>query len=548
MKRFKLSSRGVDILIALGVFAGTLFLLTLLSRLTAPGSQEQRLLGASRAIGMWIDRAAHEGRAVLGQRGRDQMLGPVQAYAQLPAFVSGLVWQIASHRHVWVSDTMGLRAGFLLFNAAGVAMLYAVCLMTWGRRVALLACVLSLLVPRSLHLLVTANADSLAMTAWVAMAAVYLRSLRGGSVGWTFAAGAMFGVSLALSTSVLWLAALLIVHTIWARRRELREAAREGAITVPSALLAAIVIAPILFLLLTPWLWNETGVKLRQLFTASFAPTIAPTFYNGLLVLAPPFPKGLALRSVMLSLPTITVVLTGAGAAVLARKWWLARREADSDPLSLGALAAIAIGFVVGWPAICPEVLAVFPPRWTLAIPWIGALAAVGLDACLSMATELLAQRSARWRRLALGGGLTLVLGVPLLESVRRPSTLGAAFSPLTGGAASVLESRTLAVNDASMVAQLGPAIDGLGRPNLSIWSPDVGVDVWDVLRVGATMKTVVRAAASARDADLVVVSGGAGGDAVVRALWLRGSAAPTLLAVVERDGAVVLAMYRRIP
>ena len=99
MKRFKLSSRGADILIALGLFAATLLLLTLLSRWTAPGSQEQRVLGASRAIGMWIDRAAHEGRAVLGQRMRDQVLGPVQAFAQLPAFVSGLVWQVASHKH-----------------------------------------------------------------------------------------------------------------------------------------------------------------------------------------------------------------------------------------------------------------------------------------------------------------------------------------------------------------------------------------------------------------------------------------------------------------
>ncbi|MBI5534624.1 MAG: glycosyltransferase family 39 protein [Deltaproteobacteria bacterium] len=546
MRRIKLSPRVADFLIGLGLFTATLVVLVLLSRLTAIGAHEQKWTGAARAVGLWIDRAAHEGRAVLGGKLRDPMLAPVQAQCQLPALLSGYVWEVASHRHTWMTDTLGLRFGFLVFNALGVAMLYALVVQAWGRRVALFACAFYLLVPRSLHMLVGATGDGLAITAWLLLAAFYLRSLRGGSIGWTIATGAVFGLSLALSTSVLWLAGILIAHTIWARRAEAREAAKDGAITVPSALLAAIVIAPVVFLLCTPWLWNETGIRMRQLFTTSIAPSIVPTYYAGMLVAAPPLPKGFALRSVVLSLPTITVVLTGAGAAVLARRWWMARREqGEPERLSLGALIALAIVFAVAWPAISPDVLAVYPPRWILAFPWLGALAGVGLDACIGMASELLASRSARLRGAAIVGGASLILCVPAIESVRSPSTLAAAFSPLSGGARSVIESRTLPVNDAAMVAQIAPSIDEQARPSISIWAPDVGADVWDVLRANGRLRTVVRAAGNARDADMVLVSGGAGGEAVVRALLLRNGTPPALLGVVARDGAVLLSLYR---
>jgi hypothetical protein len=546
MSRPRLSPGTINALLALGVFVVSLVALVLVSRLTPLATHEQRYVAAAKSLGLWFDRFGAEGSEIFGQRVRDTALSPVHAFAQLPAFVSGLVWQVGAHRHTWLQSSMGLRSGLLLFNALGVLLLFMLVQQVWGRRAGLFACALFLLIPRSLHLLATASGEGAAVTAWLLLGVAYLRSLRGGSMGWTLATGFALGLGLALSTSVLWFAAVLIAHTLWAKRSELRAAGRQGTIPVPSALLAAIVIAPAVFLVCSPWLWHETGVRLRQLFTTSLAPSVSPTYYGGLLIHAPPFPKSFGLRSVLLSLPTVTVVLTGAGAAVVARRWWLGRSDAaQQDRVSLGALIAIALVFVIGWPAISPEVLAVFPPRWILALPWIGALAGLGLDTVVTLTRELLEGRKVWFRRLVLGGGLVLVLGVPLLESVRGPSTLGAAFSPLSGGPSSVFASRTLPVHDASMVAKLAPAIDDQGRANASIWAPDVNAEVWEGMRSNGLLKTVLRAANNPREADYVLVSGGAGGDAVVRGLWGRTNSVPWLLGVVDRDGAILLALYR---
>jgi 4-amino-4-deoxy-L-arabinose transferase-like glycosyltransferase len=540
----RLTQRSADLLIGLGIFVATLTLLLLLARVTAVSAQEQPAIAAARGIGQWIDRAAREGVAVLGQRDRDAMLGPVRAFAQPQAFVSAMVWQIAAHRHTWIQEAVALRAGSLVLHALGVAMLFFVAARTWGRRVGLLACGLMLFVPRSLQVLVTAGPDGAAIAAWMILAASYLRSLRGGSVLCTLGAGAVFGLCLALSGSTVWLAALLVVHTLWAKRAELRAAAREGAITVPSALLAAMVLGPLVYLLLTPWLWHDTTVRVRQLVTSSIAPTVFPAWFSGKMVGVPPLPRSFAFWSVLLSLPTISVVLTGAGGAALVRRWWTERRSGAQPGESVGALMLMSLAFAVLWPAVCPDTLAAFPPRWTLAMPFLGTFAAIGLDACVKLAFDAAAGR----QRLAAGlaaGLIVLCVGVPAFESLRSPSTLAAAVSPLLGGASMLISSRMFAIGDATMVSSFAPSIDQQGRASVTVWAPDVTQDVWEGLRTSGKLKTVVKPAGNARDADMVIVAGGATGDPIVQALLLRNNVAPSLLGVVQRDGAILMALYR---
>ena len=114
-----------------------------------------------------------------------------------------------------------------------------------------------------------------------------------------------------------------------------------------------------------------------------------------------------------------------------------------------------------------PEMLSVFPPRWMLALPWIAVVEAIGLDAGLALIDRVAASQP-KWLRVGwMAGCIALVLGVLIYESVRQPSTLAAAFSPLAGGPSAVVRDRTLSAVDASSAAPRGtptPLLDVVDR------------------------------------------------------------------------------------
>ena len=242
-------------------------------------------------------------------------------------------------------------------------------------------------------------------------------------------------------------------------------------------------------------------------------------------------------------MPTVTVVLAGAGLAVVALDWWRGRKG-EPDRSGLAALLGMLVVFVVAWPAISPAALAVFPPRWILGVPFLGAFAGAGAWALFRMASDLLAERTGRIRATILASGCSVILGTLAFESVRSPATLAAAYAPLFGGAAAVRESRTLPVHDAAMAGELARAIDALGRPSVTIHAPELGSEVWDALKQGGRLRTQVKNVTNLRDADLLV-SGGSDSDPLVHAVWSKTGTMPSLIAVVERDRAVLLSLYR---
>lgn len=542
MKRPRLPSWAGDFALFVALLLGTFLLLSVVSSATAPGIREKQLLQAARTLGQWLD-GAPSIASLLETSSRDVAFVAVGARPALPALLSGAVWRVASLHHHWLLETYALRSGFLLLQSLAIPLLYLVLQPFRGRPAALIACALALFVPRSLHVLATASLDALAVVAWLLVLTGYVRCVRSGSIRWPLVTAALFGFALSISPAVAWLVVVLVLHTLWIRRRELRQSAREGMLPVPSATLPALVIAPITFLATMPWLWRETTVRGRQFALSALAPSVSPTSYAGTLVSAPPFPRSHALRELSASLPTITVVLAGAGLAMIAWSWWRARR-ANPDRSGLAALVVLCLLFAVSWPAIAPAALAVYPPRWILAVPFAAALAAEGAMTALSMASNLTASRSVRVRRALLASGLALVIGTIALQSVRSPLTLGAAFAPLFGGPTAMRESRTLAVHDASMAAGLADALDALGRPSVSLHAPEIGPDLWDSLRSAGRLHTQIRVVPNARDADLLVV-GGPAGDALVRSVWGRSGTPPQLLSTVERDGELLLALYR---
>jgi hypothetical protein len=169
-------------------------------------------------------------------------------------------------------------------------------------------------------------------------------------------------------------------------------------------------------------------------------------------------------------------------------------------------------------PALAPPPLVSFPPPVEAALPFVAIAAAFGVDAAARKAAGHYA-----WLVTA------FIIAAVTHLALRAPSTGGASFNVLLGGAARVAQSRALPVGDGSEVAALAEPLDAMGRAELSLLAPEVPPALWRELRDAGRLRTVIVSRAE-RDG-FSLIRGHGHGDVVAR---------------VEREGAVLWTLVRR--
>jgi hypothetical protein len=188
----------------------------------------------------------------------------------------------------------------------------------------------------------------------------------------------------------------------------------------------------------------------------------------------------------------------------LARRFAAGRLRPPRDRRAGGALLLLGLAASLLGPALAPDVLTRFPPHVELSLPFVAALAALGLE------------RIAAAHRPVLGGALAAGIVVSSAWiTLRAPSTLSAAFEPFFGGVGRVSASAALPVGDGSELGALARPIDSLGSTELGLHAPDVPAELWTVLRQAGRLRTFVVPLPSPRPGALELVRGRAKGDRV---------------------------------
>ncbi len=549
------SSRS-PLVLCLVLFLIALALFTLVAATTGPVAGELAHLRAARAAGEWLDKVANASPRLGDGDIRDLAIGPVHANLNLGTWLSGLVWQVSFWRHDWMGELLALRFGHLLIASASAPLIFLLVSPVWGTTTAVFSTLFWIFVPRGLHEYSVASHNGSAVTAWLAILFCYTRCRTSRAFGWTVATGVAMGVGLSVSPSVALVFPLLCLHAIWMGRHDALAFIRAGRLPIPSFVLATLCVGPAMYILCTPWLWQHTGGRLVILLGELTSPDVVPALWNGMLVTSAPFPRLYTLVATFMSLPTVTLALAGAGAArwihaaALDRARRLTRLGLQGDLAarhtepSLGALCVLLMLFVLVWPAIAPSSLAVYPPRWQLALPPIAIASGVGLSTGLFLVRVF--AKNAPWALDRVLPALTLVavLGVPVAASVKDPASLSSAFPALAGGPETVLQSELLGVDDGGLAQQLARAIDGAHRPSVTIFCPDIPADVWEALRRFGLMTTTVRTMLSPRDVDFIAVPDSPQGRTVVLSVWNSTQKVPRLVHTVRRDKHVLLGLY----
>jgi 4-amino-4-deoxy-L-arabinose transferase-like glycosyltransferase len=498
---------------------------------------ESAHMDAAKAIGGWFNQIGLGQTSFFEQRARDAAWSPVHSHATLPTLLSAFVWHIATSGYAWWSELLSLRLGYVLITAFSVPLLFALVAPVWGRRPALLACAFLALVPRAMHQAALAEPQAVTVTGWLLVLVCYARARRAqrrlGSLVWSLATGLALGLAVAISHGALVVLVALVVHTLWTERHALRPMLREGLLPLPATLLSSVMLAPVVFYFGTPWLWHDAAARGRPMFISAFSASPGADAYTW----------SFGALSVLSSVPAVTLFAAALGLAVVVgprrlRSWACDEQTWDRGG---GALVVVGLAVAVAWPWLTPASMHASPPGWLPTLPFVAALAGVGMDRTLRELSSRVRNRPLALRlAVSLGVG-ALCLAAPLWQTLRQSTTRSAAFTPLSGGPAWVARRHEQPpLHDGSPTIAFASTIDSLGRSTLSVYSPEVPFEVWMGMKHRGILRTTLRAAKSPAQADLVLV--GAGDDALGQAS--KAGRVPKRLATVQRDGVVLLSLY----
>jgi 4-amino-4-deoxy-L-arabinose transferase-like glycosyltransferase len=503
---------------------------------------------ASRAYGEWFELLATDPAQALSRATIDRYFGINREH---PPFVKSLF--ALSHTllqqklSLFDEPSLSFRFPAMLLSSCAVALTHIWGAQRFGSVAGLVGALSFALMPRVFFHSHLACFDMPVCAMWLFTTYVYARSLESQGWGWPIATAVAFGLLLATKHNA-WLFPFAAAGHFALTRAP--QAWRERRLELPRAWLCSFVLSPLLFYVAWPWLWHDTGLRLREY--ALFH--LRHDYYNmeflGQTYWAPPFPRAYAWLMTLGTVPLVTLAIAGLGLAValyratrhVGRKRLQSaaphvtaarapERAADSD------LALWGVCLLVGYAPWLSTGTPIFggTKHWLTAYPFLCLFAALGFKTALAALAQLSPFRNACAAR-ALPLALASSLLVAPLQMTLDSHPFGLSFyTPLVGGvpgAASLGLNRTFwgyTTHDlAALINQRAPARG-------TIYVHDTALQSFAMLQRDRRLRDDLRGSLSIPASDIALYHHEPHMSRVEHQIWLEyGSVSP--------DGVVVFA------
>ncbi len=271
----------------------------------------------------------------------------------------------------------------------------------------------------------------------------YWRSLEKPS--WALMAGIALGLSLETKHNTWILPGIYLIHwtfVVWRERRRRKSGRDERATYVPWWFFGMLVLGPAIFILLWPWMWHDTLVRLDRY--GGFHVNHEHYVYQflGESWWEPPFPVSVPFVLTWYTLPAITCLLALAGIASRARAllpagldarfWRNGRVEADAratDVLFFGCLLAPMLAIALPTSPIFGGT-----KHWFTAYPFLALFAGVGFRRLAIVAQRIVHARLPRAVSTAVPVLLAGVCLAPAVVQTAHAHPMGLAFYSYPAG------------------------------------------------------------------------------------------------------------------
>jgi 4-amino-4-deoxy-L-arabinose transferase-like glycosyltransferase len=462
-------------------------------------------------------------------------------------------------------DSTAFRLPGMLMMGLAIFVTYLFATKAYSRRAGVVAAVALGLMPRVFYHAHLACFDVPIMAMWVSCIYVYWRSEKEGGLGWALAAGLVYGLTLETKHNAWMLPAVFLPHALVVHGSAIaRHAARSSRIPVPTSLVAMATLGPAVFVLLWPWLWNDTLPRIQEYVNFH----VHHDYYNieflGQTYFGPPSPRSYMPVMIAATVPTVTLLLFVIGAVDRARAplglaleivsgalrrpfaWlegWPTRDRAQTDLLIFLSIA-VALG-----PFLLPHT-PIFggTKHWITAYPFLAILAGRGFDAVWTQVERLRARRApldATQRLLAQLALGALTFSGALATTVHSHPFGLSTYVPFAGGTAGGAD---LGLNRqfwGFTTQSLAPWLAENARPGETLYFMDTAWPSWTRMIEEKRLPPTLRGVSSPADAELSIVHHEQHINEVDYNIWTEyRSSTPAY--VLTHDGVPIITVYRR--
>jgi 4-amino-4-deoxy-L-arabinose transferase-like glycosyltransferase len=437
----------------------------------------------------------------------------------------------------------------------------------YSRRAAVVATLALGLMPRVFYHAHLACFDVPIMAMWATCIYVYWRAEKEGGLSWAMAAGLVYGLTLETKHNAWILPAVFLPHALAVHGRAMsRAAARSSRIPIPASLVAMATIGPAVFVLLWPWMWNDTLPRIQEYVNFHLHHDYYNIEFLGRTYFGPPSPKAYMPVMIMATVPTVTLVLFAVGAidrmrvllarllgwagTSLGRAMPLLDRlgEAPRDRVQTDLLILLAFAIPLG-PFLLPRT-PIFggTKHWITAYPFLAILAGRGFDIVWQRVHEMLAKKTAlegtkRFAAEALVVSATFA--GPLAVTMHSHPFGLSAYVPFAGGTAGGAD---LGLNRqfwGFTTESLGPWFEKNAKPGDTVYFMDTAWSSWQRLVEEKRIPSWLRGVASPADATLSIVHHEQHMNEVDYNIWTEYRTS-TPAYVLTHDGVPIITVYRR--
>ncbi|MCL2778919.1 MAG: glycosyltransferase family 39 protein [Polyangiaceae bacterium] len=394
--------KNVDTLVGLGLAGGYVTWLLATARSLGFSRDEGFYFTAARDYERWFVLLLDSPRKAMERSAIDAIW---QNNHEHPSLMKSLFaishWLFFNKWKVFADESTAFRLPGMLMMGLAIYVTYIFSARHFSRRAGLVSALALGLMPRVFYHAHLACFDVPIMAMWISCVYAYWRAEGGGnrlgsthaargSLGWAVLAGLVFGLALETKHNAWMLPAVFVPHAVFVLgvhgRAMVQSLAKTSRIVAPASLVSMAILGPLIFLLLWPWMWNDTIARLIEYVNFH----IHHEYYNieflGRTYFGPPSPKAYMPVMILATVPTATIVLFLIGAVdrvrILVMRVMRAasslaggRDRAETDVLILLALAVPLMPFLLPHTPIFGGT-----KHWMPAYPFLAILAGRGFD------------------------------------------------------------------------------------------------------------------------------------------------------------------------
>jgi 4-amino-4-deoxy-L-arabinose transferase-like glycosyltransferase len=444
-----------------------------------------------------------------------------------------------SHRYLFTGLQLFREQGTAYrFPAMVVSTLGVVVTYAWGKRecgrlAGLVSALSFALMPRVFHHSHLACFDMPVTALLLVTSYCFARSLAG-SLSWAVATGVSYGLLLDTKHNAWLLPAAFGLHFLLTRGRFALSELCAKRWPVPHAFTAMLLISPLVFYTLWPWIWHDTLARLRAY--ANFH--LEHEYYNmeflGQTYWKPPMPRLYAWLMTLATVPGITLLLFAVGIGISLRQ-----RIRLSTPLLW--LLCLLMCYAPWWSNGTP----IFggTKHWMTAYPFMCLFAGRGFAFAASRIAELLPPKS--WAKAVPPALAALVLLGPLCMTLHSVPWGLSFYTPFVGGAPGAA---SLGLNRSFWgytTGALQGEINQRAARGANVFVHDTALASWEMLRLDQRVRADLRGGLSIPNSSLALFHYEPHMRRVEYQTWVEyGHDAP--VAIRDYDGVPIVWLYAR--